>query len=53
MPGGALVELRDGRTFGLYDSNDVDSGNRGITVKQGGGAHEVEWRDFAELRLNR
>lgn len=51
--GGAIVELEDGRAFGLYDSNDVDSGNRGIIVRQGGGAHEVEWRDFAELILRR
>jgi len=50
---GALVELKDGRIFDLCDSNDVDGGNRGITIKQGGGAHEVEWRDFAELTLKR
>jgi hypothetical protein len=48
---GALVELRDGRTFLLLGSNDVDDGNRGITIRSGGGAHEVEWEDFRELRL--
>jgi hypothetical protein len=50
---GALVELRDGRTFLLSGSNDVDGGNRGITIRSGGGAHEVEWKAFRELRLTR
>ena len=48
---GALVELRDGRTFELAGSNDVDDGNRGITVGSGDEAHEIEWEDFSELRL--
>ena len=48
---GALVELRDGRTFELDGSNDVDDGNRGITVRTGGEAHEIEWEEFSELRL--
>ncbi|MEJ2204267.1 MAG: hypothetical protein P8170_09165 [Gemmatimonadota bacterium] len=50
---GALVELRDGRVFELGGSNDVDEGNRGITIRSGGGAHEVEWESFRELRLTR
>ncbi|MHC4822161.1 MAG: hypothetical protein ACYTDX_10635, partial [Planctomycetota bacterium] len=51
--GGAMVELADGRSFGLYDSNDVDGGNRGITIRQDGGAHGVEWQAFSELILHR
>ena len=51
--GGAIIELRDGRTFRLHDSNDVDSGNRGVLIRHGSGVSEVEWRDFAELTLNR
>jgi hypothetical protein len=52
-PQGALVELRDGRVFELDGSNDVDGGNRGITIRTKGGAHEVEWDDFLELTLTR
>jgi hypothetical protein len=48
---GVDVTLRDGRTFQLSNSNDVDEGNRGITVRTGSGAHEIDWEDFAELRL--
>lgn len=50
---GATVVLRDGRSFDLSDSNDVDSGNRGITVRSGSADIQVEWDDFAELRLER
>jgi len=48
---GALVELRDGRTFELDGSNDVDDGNRGITIRTGGESHVIEWDEFSELRL--
>lgn len=49
-PSGVEVELRDGRTLRLYDSNDVDSGNRGIRVVTGdGSAHDIPWRDFVEV----
>jgi hypothetical protein len=48
---GALVELKDGRSFELDGSNDVDDGNRGITVRNGAESHEVEWDEFSELRL--
>ena len=50
---GALVTLRDGRTFELTDSNDVNDGNRGIVVDTGNGVHKVRWEDFRELRLDR
>ena len=50
---GAMVELRDGRQLALGGSNDVDNGNRGITIWGSGSAHEIVWRDFRELRLAR
>lgn len=50
---GALVTLVDGRTFELSGSNDVDRGNRGITIHTDGREYEVEWRDFAEVTLTR
>ena len=48
---GAAVTLKDGRTFELSDSNDVDRGNRGIVIHTDGREFEVEWQDFAELTL--
>lgn len=48
---GATVTLRDGRTFQLTGSNDVNARNRGIFVDAGGEVHEVTWHDFKELRL--
>lgn len=50
---GALVTLRDGRSFELRDSNDVDHGNRGITIRTDGREYEVSWRDFAEATFTR
>jgi hypothetical protein len=48
---GAEVELQDGRRFLRRGSNDVDDGNRGITIRSGGGAHDIDWDDFRELRI--
>ena len=50
---GAEVTLRDGRTFELSDSNDVDDGNRGIRIRTDGRDFEVEWDDFAEATFGR
>lgn len=50
---GARVTLRDGRVFELSGSNDVDHGNRGITIRTDGREYEVQWRDFAEATLTR
>jgi len=50
---GALVTLRDGRTFELTDSNDVDHGNRGITIRTDGREYEVQWNDFADVTFTR
>ena len=49
----AAVELVDGRTFQLSGTNDVNPGNRGITIRsEDGSTHRVEWDDFRELRLH-
>ncbi len=48
---GATVVLRDGRSFDLTGSNDVDRGNRGIVVGTEAGEVVVPWNDFVELRL--
>lgn len=48
---GTLVELKDGRTFELTGSNDVDDGNRGITVRTENGPREIEWDEFRELLI--
>ncbi|MDH3270317.1 MAG: hypothetical protein OEN56_03230 [Gemmatimonadota bacterium] len=45
---GAVVTLRDGRSFELSNSNDVDRGNRGITIRTDGRDYDVRWSDFAE-----
>lgn len=50
---GALLTLRDGRALELYDSNDVDHGNRGIIIRTDGREYEVHWRDFAEASFTR
>jgi len=50
---GSLITLKDGRTFELSNSNDVDRGNRGILIHTDGREFEVEWNDFAELQLKR
>ncbi len=49
---GTEVTLRDGRTFELRGSNDVDDSNRGLLVRLDNGDEvEVEWDDLEELRL--
>lgn len=51
---GAAVELVDGRTFQLSGTNDVNPGNRGITIRaDDGSARHIRWADFRELRLHR
>ncbi len=49
---GALVTLKDGRSFELSGSNDVNDENRGIVVDTGDGVRKVRWEDFRELRLD-
>jgi hypothetical protein len=48
---GSLVELKDGRSFELTGSNDVDDGNRGITIRTDNGEMEIEWEEFREMTL--
>jgi len=42
----SLVTLKDGRTYRLRGSNDVDSDNKGIIVYQGRDETVVDWYDF-------
>lgn len=50
---GSEVVLRDGRSFELEGSNDVDDGNKGIYVTlEGGETVLVEWRDFRALTFD-
>ena len=48
----STVFLRDGRSFDLNGSNDVDSGNRGVVVTNGDQARTIPWDIFRELRLD-
>jgi hypothetical protein len=50
---GVTVTLRDGRTFDLSGNNDVDSGNRGLTIRTDGRDYDVDWGDFAEVTFGR
>lgn len=51
---GSLVTLRDGRTFELEDSNDVDDGNKGVLVtSEGGETVLVTWDEFRDAVLAR
>jgi hypothetical protein len=49
---GSTVFLRDGRSFDLSGSNDVDGANRGIVVTNGDRARTIPWDIFRELRLD-
>lgn len=46
---GSIVELNSGRTMELDDSNDVDSGNRGIIVTTAFGRVDIPWREFKKV----
>ena len=49
---GAQVILRDGRSFELTDSNDVNDGNKGIFITtESGELVVVEWDDFEGVSL--
>ena len=49
---GSQVTLKDGRSFHLVGSNDVNRQNRGIIVDTANGSHRLSWSDFKELRLD-
>lgn len=49
----SVVTIRDGRTFKLRDSNDVDEDNKGIIILDGNGDETiVDWEDFDRLELD-
>ncbi|HKJ93507.1 MAG TPA: hypothetical protein VJ957_10075 [Longimicrobiales bacterium] len=49
---GCRVTLRDGRTFELRGSNDVDEGNKGIYIRLSDGRLEaVWWEDLARVEF--
>ena len=50
LASGARVTLKDGRTFALHGSNDVNRSNRGVVVGDEG--RVVHWRDFESLTLH-
>jgi hypothetical protein len=49
---GSRITLRDGRSFELSDSQDVDRGNRGVRIEGADGERVVRWSDFRELRID-
>lgn len=49
---GSTVFLRDGRSYDLNGSNDVDRANRGVVVTNGNQARTIPWDVFQELRLD-
>jgi hypothetical protein len=49
---GSLVTLKDGRTFKLRDSNDIDDGNKGIIIKTAKDEVEVDWEDFNKVEFS-
>lgn len=51
---GVMVGLHDGRSFEVWGSNDVNSGNRGILVKdESGSIHRIAWDAFRSVRFTR
>ena len=55
LPGNVFADiliLKDGRSFELSGSNDVDRGNRGIIIRTDGREYEVDWNDFAEATFS-
>ncbi|MEH0156899.1 hypothetical protein V6R21_22410 [Limibacter armeniacum] len=47
------VTLNSGREIDLFDSNDVDAGNRGIVIKDPDyGRVKIDWSDFESLELD-
>jgi len=50
----SLVTIRDGRTFRLRGSNDVDEDNKGIFVTLSDGDEvEIDWEDFDRIEFTR
>lgn len=50
----SIVMLRDGKEYVLDNSNDVDSGNRGIVIKSRDfGRVKVDWGDFEKVEFQK
>jgi hypothetical protein len=49
----SLVTLKDGRSFKLRGSNDVDSDNKGIFINTGDDEIVVDWEDFELIEFSR
>jgi hypothetical protein len=49
---GATVELRDGRSFYLLASNDVNWTNKGIEISSDAGVRLVAWSEFDRIDLS-
>ncbi|SYZ73220.1 conserved hypothetical protein [Candidatus Zixiibacteriota bacterium] len=47
----SLVTLKDGRSFRLKGSNDIDSGNRGIFVDSGKDKTWINWDEFEKAEF--
>jgi hypothetical protein len=45
----STVTLRDGRTFKLRDSNDIDRDNKGIFIDDGDDEIVVDWDEFEKI----
>ena len=49
----SIIELKSGRKLELDDSNDVDSGNRGIIVTiDGVGRVDIPWKEFDKVEFS-
>ncbi len=49
----AIVTIRNGREFELRDSNDIDSGNRGVWIDSRDDLEYVSWADFEKIVFER
>ena len=48
---GSEVVLKDGRSFKLRDSNDIDNDNKGIFIGTDDDEVLVEWEDFDHVEF--
>ncbi len=49
----STVNLRDGRSFKLSDSNDVNSENKGIFIQTGKDEVVVDWDEFEKIEFSK
>lgn len=48
----SLVTLKDGRTFKLRGSNDIDSDNKGVIVVNDRDENVIDWEDFESIEFD-